>query len=106
MKKFIKDASIIVLGLITLFLGLISLAAQIPDENYHNCESGQDEWSAFQFVMFFAISLLIFVLNIIIQKINIKKLLSLFLWIVAIGAILLFWLFCYIGIYAIPPGGE
>ena len=102
MKKFIKDASIIVLGLITLFLGLITWGALTPDEDYHYCESGQEEWSAFQIAMFFAISLLLFVLNIIIQKISMKKLLSLILWIVAIGVVLLVILFFYIGIYAIP----
>ena len=106
MKKFIKDTSIIVLGLITLYWGLVTWAALTPDEGYHHCESGQEEWSAFQCAMAFVISLLFFVLNVIIQKISMKKLLSSILWIVAIGVFLLFILFYYIGINAIPTGGE
>ena len=77
MKKFIKDAITIVLGLITLFWGMMTRAAMIPDEEYHHCESGKEEWSVYQFVICFAISLLFFVLNVIIQKIGFKKLLSL-----------------------------
>jgi len=106
MKKFIKDAITIVLGLITLFWGMMTRAAMIPDEEYHHCESGKEEWSVYQFVICFAISLLFFVLNVIIQKIGFKKLLSLIFWIIAIGVVLFFLLILYMGIYAIPPGGE
>lgn len=106
MKKFIKDASIIVLGLLTLFWGFVTWAALTPDEDYHHCESGQMEWNAFQCAMAFAISLLFFVLNVIIQKINLKKLLSSLLWIVVLGVIILAFMLFYIGINAIPVGGE
>ena len=106
MNKSIKYTSTIVLGLITLFWGFMTWAALTLDEEYHHCESGQEEWSTFQFAMAFAISLLFFTLNVIIQKINMKMLLSSIIWIVAIGVVLLFLLFLYIGINAIPIGGE
>lgn len=106
MKKFIKNASILVLGLLTLFWGLVTWAALTPDEEYHHCESGQMEWSAFQCAMAFAISLLLFVLNVIIQKINLKKLLSSIFWIVVIGVIIFAFMLFYIGINAIPIGEE
>ena len=89
MKKFIKDASIIALGLFTLFWGFVTWAALTPDEEYHHCESGQVEWSAFQCAITFAISLLFFVLSVIPQKINLKKLLLSILWIVLLGVIIL-----------------
>lgn len=106
MKKFIKDAITIVLGLITLFWGMLTRAAMIPDAESHHWESGQENWSVYQFAIIFAISLLFFVLNVIIQKIGFKKLLSLIFWIIAIGVVLFFLLILYMGIYAIPPGGE
>ena len=60
MKRFIKYASRIVLGLLTVFWGLVTWVALNPDEEYHHCESGQEEWSALQCAMAFAISLIIF----------------------------------------------
>lgn len=105
-KKFIKDASIIVLGLVTLFSGLLTLAAQTPDDDYHHCESGQEEWSVFQCGIAFAISLLLFVLIFIKQKINLKKLISLILWIAAIAVFLLALLLFYIGINASCDGSK
>ncbi len=100
MKKFIKDAITIVLGLITLFWGMLTRAAMIPDAESHHWESGQENWSVYQFAIIFAISLLLFVLNVILQKIGIKKLLSLIFWIFAIGILSLFLLFMYIGFHA------
>ena len=60
MKKFIKYTSRTVLGLFTIFLGLVIWGALTPDESYHHCESGQEEWSVLQGAMVFAISLIIF----------------------------------------------
>ena len=37
MKKFIKYTSRIVLGLLTIFLGLLAYVAYHPDESYHHC---------------------------------------------------------------------
>ena len=43
MKKFIKYTSRIVLGLLTIFLGLLAYVAYLPDESYHHCEAGQKD---------------------------------------------------------------
>ena len=42
-KRIVKYASRIVLGLFTLFWGLITYAALTPVEGYHHCEAGQEE---------------------------------------------------------------
>ena len=45
-KNFFKYTIRIVSGLFTLLWGLVAWAALYPDEDYHHCESGQDEMSA------------------------------------------------------------
>jgi len=44
-KRIIKYTSRIVLGLFTLFWGLITYVALTPMEGYHHCEAGQEELS-------------------------------------------------------------
>ena len=61
-KKVFKDTIRIVLGLFTLLWGLVAWAALYPDEDYHHCESGQDEMSATTCVIIACASLLMFCL--------------------------------------------
>lgn len=42
-KMFIKYTSRIVLGLLSIFLGLLAYVAYHPDESYHHCEAGQKD---------------------------------------------------------------
>lgn len=60
MNKFIKYTSRIVLGLFTLFWGIATLVAFFPDESYHHCEAGQEEWSTWQCVLVFIVSIILF----------------------------------------------
>ena len=62
MKNFVKYTIRIVLGLFTLLWGLVAWAALYPDEDYHHCESGQDEMSATTCVIIACASLLMFCL--------------------------------------------
>lgn len=61
-KKLFKYTIRIVLGLFTLLWGLGAWAALYPDEDYHHCESGQDEMSATTCVITACASLLMFCL--------------------------------------------
>ena len=61
-KIFSKYTIRIVLGLFTLLWGLAAWAALYPDEDYHHCESGQDEMSATTCVIIACASLLMFCL--------------------------------------------
>jgi hypothetical protein len=45
-KKIIKYVSTIVLGLVTLFWGLVTYVAFLPPMEEYPCEVGQEEWSA------------------------------------------------------------
>lgn len=57
MKKLIKYGIRVVLGLFTLFLGLITYCALTPMDEYP-CEAGQEEWSALQCVLAFVVSII------------------------------------------------
>ena len=59
-KKNIKYTSRIVLGLLTIFCGLVTWAALIPMEGYHHCEAGQEEISPMWGVLFTIASLITF----------------------------------------------
>lgn len=59
-KKVFKYTIRIVLGLFTLFWGLATWAALYPDENYHHCESGQEELSAATCALITISSLVVF----------------------------------------------
>ena len=61
-KKLFKYTIRIVSGLFTLLWGLVAWAALYPDEDYHHCESGQDEMSATTCVIIACASLLMFCL--------------------------------------------
>jgi hypothetical protein len=61
-KKLFKYTIRIVSGLFTLLWGLVPWAALYPDEDYHHCESGQDEMSATTCVIIACASLLMFCL--------------------------------------------
>lgn len=56
-KKFTKYTGRIVWGLITVFLGLITIVTLFPDESYHYCEAGQEEMSPWWGVFFTILSL-------------------------------------------------
>lgn len=58
MKRFIKYTSRIVLGLLTIFWGLITLVAFFPDESCHHCEAGQNDGNPI-YVTLIAIALLL-----------------------------------------------
>ena len=60
MKKFIKYASRIVLGLFTIFWGLATYVAYTPDESYHHCEAGQNDGDPIYVALIAIASLLIF----------------------------------------------
>ena len=60
MKKNVKYTSRIVLGLLTIFGVLITMAAFFPDESYRHCEAGQEEMSPMWGVLFTMFSLIAF----------------------------------------------
>jgi sterol desaturase/sphingolipid hydroxylase (fatty acid hydroxylase superfamily) len=60
MKKFIKYVGIIVLGLITAFMGLLTYYAYTPDESYHHCEAGQNDGSPYWCFLITAVLLVTF----------------------------------------------
>lgn len=59
-KKIIKYTSRIVLGLFTLFWGLVTWAALTPMEGYHHCEAGQEDWSPLTCALIAIVSLIAF----------------------------------------------
>ena len=59
-KKIIKYTSRIVLGLFTLFWGLVTWAALTPTEGYHHCEAGQEDWSPLTCALITIVSLITF----------------------------------------------
>lgn len=58
-KIFIKYRSRIVLGVLTIFLGLMAYATYHPDEGYHHCEAEQKDADPI-YVLLLAIASLIF----------------------------------------------
>ena len=59
-KKLFKYTIRIVLGLFTLLWGLVAWAALYPDEDYHHCESGQEEMSPLTCALIAVASLIAF----------------------------------------------
>ena len=59
-KNIIKYTGRIVWGLITVYLGLITIVTLFPDESYHHCEAGQEEMSPWWGVLITILSLVIF----------------------------------------------
>ena len=60
MKKVIKYTSRVILGLFTIFWGLITLVALFPNESYHHCEARQEEWNTLQCAVMFVASIIVF----------------------------------------------
>jgi hypothetical protein len=60
MKKFIKYASRIVLGLFTIFWGLATYIAYTQDESYHHCEAGQNDGNPISVALIAVTSLIVF----------------------------------------------
>ena len=60
MKKNVKYTSRIVLGLLTIFGVLITMAAFFPDESYHHCEAGQEDMSPYWCFLITAVLLVTF----------------------------------------------
>ena len=59
-KKIIKYTSRIVWGLLTLFWGFVTWVAYNPDESYHHCEAGQEDWSPLTCALIAVASLIVF----------------------------------------------
>lgn len=60
MKRFVKYTSRIIIGVLVLFMGLLTYYAYTPDESYHHCEAEQNDGNPI-YVAFIAIaSLLVF----------------------------------------------
>ena len=61
MKKVVKHTSRIVLGLLTIFLGLMAYAAYHPDEGYHHCEAEQKDADPICVLLLAVASLILFI---------------------------------------------
>ncbi len=59
-KKIIKYTGRIVWGLITLFWGFITLGALFPDNSFHHCETGQEDFNPIYGVIITFILLIFF----------------------------------------------
>lgn len=57
---FIKYTSRIVLGLLTIFLGLMAYVAYLPDESYHHCEARQKDADPIYVLLLAVASLILF----------------------------------------------
>lgn len=61
-KKMLKKyTSRIVLGLLTIFLGLMVYVAYHPDEGYHHCEAGQKDADPVYVLILAVASLILFI---------------------------------------------
>ena len=61
MKKVAKHISRIVLGLLTIFLGLVAYVAYHPDEGYHHCEAGQKDADPIYVLLLAVASMILFI---------------------------------------------